>query len=106
MKRAHDSQKVKAKENLKLSLTALGIIYNRISHLVLRTRQIEHVLVNVNRSLRSRKMLENDIKCYYSVNRGCRVFKTPYDMLSMFSAKRKENDTAMFIITTPVDNSK
>ena len=27
-------------------------------------------------------------------------------MFNVFSAKRNENDTAMFIITSPVDNSK
>ena len=48
---------------------------------------------------------KNDIKCDYTVNRGRRVLKIPYDTFSMFSAKRKENDTAMFIITSPVDNS-
>ena len=29
-----------------------------------------------------------------------------YDIFSMFSAKCKENDTAMFFITSPVANSK
>ena len=43
----------------------------------MRTRQIEHVLFNVNIPLRSRKMIENDIKCDESVNRGWRVLKTP-----------------------------
>ena len=33
-------------------------------------------------------------------------WKLPYDMFSVFSAKRNENDTAMFIITSPVDKSK
>ena len=33
-------------------------------------------------------------------------WKLPYDIFSMFSAKRNENDTAMFIIASPVDNSK
>ena len=51
-------------------------------------------------------MLANDIKCDYSVNRERCVLKPPYDIFSMFSAKRKENDTAMFIITSPVANSK
>ena len=37
-----------------LSLTTIGIIYNKITHPVLRTRQIEHILINVNTSLRSR----------------------------------------------------
>ena len=31
-------------------------------------------------------------------------WKLPNDIFSMFSAKRKENDTAMFIIPLPVDN--
>ena len=44
--------------NVTLSLTTIGIIYNKITHLVLRTREIEHILINVNTSLRSRKMLE------------------------------------------------
>ena len=51
-------------------------------------------------------MLENDIKRDYSVYRGQGTLETPNCILSMFSAKRKENDTAMFIITSPVDNSK
>ena len=51
-------------------------------------------------------MLENDIKCDYSVKRGQHVLNFPYDIFSMVSAKRKENDSAMFIITLPVDNSK
>ena len=46
-------------------------------------------------------MLKNDIECDYSVNRERRVLKIP---LWHFSAKRKENDTAMFIMT--VDNIK
>ena len=41
-----------------LSFAKIGIIYNNITHLVLRTRQIEHILINVNTTLRSRKMLE------------------------------------------------
>ena len=32
--------------------------------------------------------------------------KLPYDILSTFEAKRKEKDTVMFIIASPVDNSK
>ena len=48
-------------------------------------------------------MLENDIKCDYTVNRGRRVLqKILYHIFSMFSAKRKEN----FIIASSVDNSK
>ena len=43
---------------LTLSFTKIGIIYNKITHLVLTTRQIEHILININTSLRSRKMLE------------------------------------------------
>ena len=53
----------------------MGVIYNTITHLVLRTRQIEHMLINVNKSLRGRKMLENYIKCNCSVNRGRRVYE-------------------------------
>ena len=53
-----------------LSLTTIGIILNKINHLVLRTRQIEHNLVNVNSSLKNRQMLEkNAIKCDNSVKR-------------------------------------
>ena len=31
-----------------LSLTTIGIIYNKTTHLVLRTRRIEYILINVN----------------------------------------------------------
>ena len=51
-------------------------------------------------------MLENDIKCDNSVSRERSVLKLPYDIFSMCSVKRKENDTEMFIITSPVGNSK
>ena len=68
---------------LTLNFTTIGIIYNKITHLVLSSRQIEHILINVNTSLRSRKMLENDIKCDNSVYRGRSVLKT-YEILSMF----------------------
>ena len=37
---------------------------------------------------------------------GGAFWKLPYDIFSMFSAKCKENDTAMFSITSPVANSK
>ena len=40
-------------------------------------RQIEHFLINVNTSLRGRNVIENDIKCDYSLNKGQRVLKTP-----------------------------
>ena len=43
----------------------------------LRTRHFEHILINVNISLRSGKMLKNDIKCYNSVRRGRSIVKTP-----------------------------
>ena len=33
-------------------------------------------------------------------------WKLPYDMLSMFEAKRKAKNTMMFTIASPVDNSK
>ena len=33
-------------------------------------------------------------------------WKLPYFILSMFQVKRKEKDTAMLIIASPVDNSK
>ena len=33
-------------------------------------------------------------------------WKLPNDIFGTFSAKRKENDTAMFIITSPVDDPK
>ena len=50
---------------------------NKITQLVLRTRQIEHVLINVNTSLRKAKIcLKNDIKCDSSVNRGWSILKT------------------------------
>ena len=49
-------------------------------------------------------MLENDIKCDNSLYRGRSVLKTP--LFSIFSIKRKEKDTAMFSITSPVDYSK
>ena len=52
-----------------LSLTTIGIIYNKITHLVLRARQTEHILINVNTSLRGRKMLENDMKCDSSLRK-------------------------------------
>ena len=38
-----------------LSLTTIGIIYNKITHLVLMTRQIENMLTNVNMSLEDEK---------------------------------------------------
>ena len=49
-------------------MATIGIIYNKITHLVLGTRQIEHILFNVNTSLRNEKMLENDIECDNYVN--------------------------------------
>ena len=61
---------------LTLSFTKIGIIYNKITHPVLRTRQIEHILINLNRSFRSRKRLEKWLKCDNSVNRGRSVLKT------------------------------
>ena len=51
-------------------------------------------------------MFENDIKCDNSVNRIQRVLKLPYDIFSMFLAKMQKKDTAMFIIASPVGNSK
>ena len=52
-------------------------------------------------------MLENDKKNVNTLQiEDGSIWKLPYDLFSMFSAKRKENDTAMFIITSPVDNSK
>ena len=36
----------------------MGFIYNKITPLVLMAKQSEHILINVNKSLRSRKMLE------------------------------------------------
>ena len=68
---------------LTLSFTIIGIIYNKITHLVLTTRQIEYILINVNTSLRSRKMLENDIKFDKSVNRGRSILITSCDILSI-----------------------
>ena len=44
--------------NVNFKLTTVGIIYIKITHLVLRTSHIERILINVNKSLRSRKMLE------------------------------------------------
>ena len=45
--------------------------------MVLRARQIEHILIYGNTLLRDRKMLENAIKCNNSLNRGQHVLKTP-----------------------------
>ena len=39
-------------------LTAIGIIKNKFTHLVLRIRQIEHILINVGTLLRNRNILE------------------------------------------------
>ena len=61
---------------LALSFTKLGVIYNKITHLFLRTREIEHILINANTSLRGRKILEKDIKSDNFVNRGRSVLKT------------------------------
>ena len=47
-----------------MSFTKIGIIYNKITHLVLRTWQIEHILINVNTSLKNRKMLEKIYKMW------------------------------------------
>ena len=54
----------------------MSIIYNKSIYLVLRARQIEHILINVNTSL-GRTMLEHVIKCDESLDRGQRVLKTP-----------------------------
>ena len=62
---------------LTLSIAKIGIIYNKITHLVLRTSQIEHILINVNMPLGAEKCLKNEIKCDNSVNRGRSVLKTP-----------------------------
>ena len=78
-------------------------MYNKFTHLVLRTRQIEHILNNENKSLRSRKMIS---KCGNCAKRRARFKNSLYDIFSMFLAKHNENDAAMFIITSPVDNSK
>ena len=64
---------VNQKSEYDMMMMTIGNIYNKIIHLILRTKQIEHTLIKVNTSLRSRKMLKNDIKCDYSVNRGRRV---------------------------------
>ena len=81
-------------------------MYNKITHLVLSTRQIEHILVNVTTSLRSRKMLENDIKWDNSVNRGRNILKTSLWHIKHVLSKTQRKDTAMFFIASPVDNSK
>ena len=55
----------------------MGIIYNKITHLVLRARHIEHILFNLNTSLRSKKCKKKYITCDSSVNRELSDFKTP-----------------------------
>ena len=60
-----------------LRLTTIGIINNIISHLAFRTRQIKHMLINVNSHKETGKCLKNDIKSDKSVNRGQRVLKPP-----------------------------
>ena len=90
--------------NINVPKYALFTIKN--THIFLRTRQIEMILININTSLRSRKILENYVKCDNSVNRGRNVLKTPLCHIKHVLKNRKEKDTAMFIIVSPVDNSK
>ena len=57
----------------------------------------------MNRQKNAWKIIENVITL--DIDGGV-FWKLPYDIFSMLSAKCKENDTAMSIITSPVAHSK
>ena len=56
--------------------------------------------------MKQKKCLKNNTKCDISVNRRRDVLKTSLWHIKHVLSKRKEKDRAMFIIASPLDNSK